>query len=167
MSVALYFPHPLPWRHSLHIMLTKACVLVRVVAQEVSRWLPIAAAQDRALVRSCGICDGQSWVELSYGRRSVLQFVLVSGSPLGPWPHFILILSWWQLLCCSSCRAPSLTRGRVCNLQCNRWLVRSLRTNNHTLPSHLRPCSLFVASYGSQGLWWRYSNTPPHRVPLC
>jgi hypothetical protein len=59
-------------------------------------------------------------------------------------------------------RTPSLTRGRVCNLQCNRWLVRSLRTNNHALPSHLRLCSLFVASYDSQGLRWRYSNPPPH-----
>jgi hypothetical protein len=59
--------------------------------------------------------------------------------------------------------------GRVCNLQCNRWLVRSLRTNNHTLPSHLWLCSLFVASYNSQGLRWRYSNPPPHGVfvPLC
>jgi hypothetical protein len=56
--------------------------------------------------------------------------------------------------------------GRVCNLQCNRWLVRSLSTNNHTLPSHLRLCSLFVASYGSQGLRWKYSNPPPHGVPL-
>jgi hypothetical protein len=59
---------------------------------------------------------------------------------------------------------PSLTRGRVCNLQCNRWEVRSLRTNNHTLPSHLRLCSLFVASYESQGLRWRYPNPPPHGV---
>jgi hypothetical protein len=48
-------------------------------------------------------------------------------------------------------RAPSLARGQVCNLQCNRLLVRSLRTNNHTLPSHLRLCSLFVASHDSQG----------------
>jgi hypothetical protein len=38
------------------------------------------------------------------------------------------------------------------NLHCNRWLVRSLRTNNHTLPSHLRLCSLLVASYDSQRL---------------
>jgi hypothetical protein len=53
---------------------------------------------------------------------------------------------------------PSLRRGRVCNLQCTRWLVRSLRTNSHTLPSHLRLCSLFVASYDSQGLQWRHSN---------
>jgi hypothetical protein len=44
----------------------------------------------------------------------------------------------------------------------NRWLVRSLRTNNHTLPSHLRLCSLSVAYYDSQGLRWMYSNPPPH-----
>jgi hypothetical protein len=40
--------------------------------------------------------------------------------------------------------------------------TRSLRTNNHTLPSHLRLCSLYVASYDSQGLRWRYCNPPPH-----
>jgi hypothetical protein len=82
----------------------------------------------------------------------------------GPWPDCTFILSLWQLLCCSSCRAPSLTRGRVCNLQCNRWLVKSLRTNNHTLPSHLRLCSIFVDSYDSQGLRWNYSNPPLHGV---
>jgi hypothetical protein len=98
---------------------------------------------------------------LSYGRRPVDQFGLVSGSTLRPMTRFYLILSLSQLLCCSSCRASSLTRGRICNLQCTRWLVRSLRTNNHTLPSHLRLCSLFVASYDSQqGLRWRYSNPP-------
>jgi hypothetical protein len=59
-------------------------------------------------------------------------------------------------------RAPSLRRGRVCSLQCNRWLVRSLTTNNHTLLSYLRLSSLFVASYDSQGLRWKYSNPPPH-----
>jgi hypothetical protein len=41
---------------------------------------------------------------------------------------------------------------------------RLLTTNNHTLPSHLRLCSLFVASYDSQGLRWKYSNPPPHGV---
>jgi hypothetical protein len=59
-------------------------------------------------------------------------------------------------------RALSLRGGRVCSLQCNRWLVRSLTTNNHTLLSHLRLCSLSVASYDSQGLRWKYSNPPPH-----
>jgi hypothetical protein len=57
-------------------------------------------------------------------------------------------------------------RGRVCNLQCNRWLVRSLRTNNHTLQSHRRLCSLFATSYDSQELLWRYSNPPPHGVTV-
>jgi hypothetical protein len=53
----------------------------------------------------------------------------------GPWPDFnfpcltvgahdqILIFFVWQFLS-SSCRAPSLTRGQVCNLQCNHSLVR-------------------------------------------
>jgi hypothetical protein len=38
----------------------------------------------------------------------------------------------------------------------------SLRTNNHTLPSHLILCSLFVASYDWQGQRWRYFNPPAH-----
>jgi hypothetical protein len=98
-------------------------------------------------------------------RLSVDQLVLVSGSPLGPMTRFYLYPFFWQFLC-SSYRAPSLMRGRVCNLQCNRWLVRSLRT----LPSHLRLCSLFVSSYESQGLRCRYSNPPTHWefvVMLC
>jgi hypothetical protein len=77
-----------------------------------------------------------------------------------------------QILSCSSfssdnyfillSKAPSLTGKRVCSLQCNHPLVRAVTPNNHTLPSHLRLCSLFVASYDSQGLWWKYSNPPPH-----
>jgi hypothetical protein len=59
-------------------------------------------------------------------------------------------------------KAPSLPRKRVCSLQCTHSLVRL--TPNHTLPSHLRLCSLFVASYDSQGLRWKYSNPPPHGV---
>jgi hypothetical protein len=39
----------------------------------------------------------------------------------GPWPDFILILSLVAIACSASCRTPSLTRGRVCNLQCNHW----------------------------------------------
>jgi hypothetical protein len=83
-----------------------------------------------------------------------------------PWPHYVFLFfflfdNYFVVLP----RAPSLTRGRVCSLQCNRWLSRSLTTNNHTLPSHLRLCSLFVASYDSQGLRWRYSNPPTHGVP--
>jgi hypothetical protein len=61
-------------------------------------------------------------------------------------------------------KEPSLTRKRVCGLQCNHSLVRLLTPNNHTLPSHLRLCSLFGASYDSQGQRWKYSNPPPHLV---
>jgi hypothetical protein len=99
-------------------------------------------------------------------RQTVNQFVLVSDSPLEPLIRFYLVLlfsfdSYFILFPMAS----SLTRKWVCCLQCLHWLVRSLTTNNHTLPSHLRLCSLSVASYDSQGLRWRYSNSPPHREP--
>jgi hypothetical protein len=55
-------------------------------------------------------------------------------------------------------------RKRVCSLQCNHSLVRAVTPNNYTLPSQLRLCSLFVASYDSQGQRWKYSNLPPHGV---
>jgi hypothetical protein len=80
----------------------------------------------------------------------------------GPWPDFIFFFSFDNYFAVFP--RVSLTRGRVCSLQCNPWLDRSLTTNNHTLPSHLRLCSLFVASYNSQGIQWRYSNSPPHGV---
>jgi hypothetical protein len=53
-----------------------------------------------------------------------------------PWPDFILLFflrltNYFILLS----KAPSLTRKRVCSLQCNHSLVR-------TLLSHLRLCSL-------------------------
>jgi hypothetical protein len=79
-----------------------------------------------------------------------------------------------QILSCSSfssdnyfilrSKASSLTRKRVCSLQCSHSLVRAVTSNNYTLPSHLRLRSLFVASYDSQGLRWKYSNPPPHGV---
>jgi hypothetical protein len=102
----------------------------------------------------------------SCSRQSVDQFVWISGLPLGPLTRFYLAL----LSSSDNCfillsKAPSLTRKRVCSLQCNRSVVRLLMPNNHTLPFHLRLCSLFVASYDSQGLRWKYSNLPPHGVP--
>jgi hypothetical protein len=100
--------------------------------------------------------------KLIYDRQSVGQCVLVPGTHLGPVTNFFSLLEIFFRQLWVYFVVPSLTRGLVCNLQCNRWLVRSLRTNNHTLPSHLRLCSLFVVSYGSQGLRWRYSNPPPH-----
>jgi hypothetical protein len=73
-----------------------------------------------------------------------------------------------RILACSSSAfdASSLTRERICSLQCNHSLVMAVTPNNYTLPSHLRLCSLSVASYDSQGLRWKYSNPPPHRDAL-
>jgi hypothetical protein len=59
---------------------------------------------------------------------------LVLGLLWGPWP--VLIFFVWQLLS-SSCRATSLTWGRVSNLQCNDSLV-SLGIHNQILLPHLR-----------------------------
>jgi hypothetical protein len=104
-----------------------------------------------------------SWVEFSCGFMQPVRLGI--GPPFGTLD---------QILSCSSfssdnyfilrSKAPSLTRKRVCILQCSHSLVRSL-TPNHTVPPHLRPCSLFVASYDSQGLRWKYSNPPPHGCP--
>jgi hypothetical protein len=93
-------------------------------------------------------------------RLTVNQFVWVSGLPLGPLTRFYLAFSSdnYFILCS---KAPSLTRKRVCSLQCNHSLVRSLMPN-HTLLPHLRLCSFFVTCYDSQGLRWKYSNPPPH-----
>jgi hypothetical protein len=64
-----------------------------------------------------------SW-SCSCGRQSVDQFVWVSGLPLGPLTRFYITLlfsadNYFILLS----KASSLTRKRVCSLQCNHSLV--------------------------------------------
>jgi hypothetical protein len=115
----------------------------------------VKATPDKLGVRSC-----------SCVRQTVDQFVLVSGLPLGPMTRFYLSplfssVSYFILLPTAS----SLTRRRVCSLECLHSMVRSLTTNNHILPCHPRLCSLSVSSYDSQGLRWKYSNPPPHGEP--
>jgi hypothetical protein len=82
--------------------------------------------------------------KLIYDRRPVGQSVLVSGSNLDPMTR--VLFSVWRLRV-SWCRAPSLTRGRVCNIlvQLLPDLVRAVtleskfrRTHDHILLSHLR-----------------------------
>jgi hypothetical protein len=48
--------------------------------------------------------------------QSVRQCVLVSGTPLGPMTRFYFFLYFARKLLALSLGAPSLTRGRVCNL---------------------------------------------------
>jgi hypothetical protein len=110
-------------------------------------------------------------LKLIYDRQSVAQSVRVPGTQLGPVTNFFSLLEIFfrQLRVCYFV-ALSLTRGRICNLLYNCfWPLpeqvtlgsKSCRTHGHILLSHLRQCSLFVASYDSQGLRWRYSNPPP------
>jgi hypothetical protein len=65
------------------------------------------------------------------------------GPPFGTLDQILSCSSFfgWQLLY-SSFEGASLRRKRVCSLQCNHSLVRLLTPHNHTLPSHLRLCSL-------------------------
>jgi hypothetical protein len=55
-------------------------------------------------------------LSLSYCRRSVDQFFLVSASLWGTWPNFILFLSLVTITLLFFLWAPSLTRGRICKL---------------------------------------------------
>jgi hypothetical protein len=75
----------------------------------------------------------------SCGRLTVDQFVWISGLLLGPLSRFYLALlfsfdSYFILFP----TVFSMTRKRVCSLQCLHSLVKPLTTNNHTLSSHLR-----------------------------
>jgi hypothetical protein len=78
----------------------------------------------------------------------------------GPWPDFICSLVWHVLA--SSFREPSLTRGRVCILQCTSLPGQSREApiTIHYVPFETgfpfrRPLRLV-------GLRWKYSNPPPH-----
>jgi hypothetical protein len=87
-----------------------------------------------------------------YDWQSVGQFVLVSWPSWSRWPDvtFICVTITFYF----SCRAPSLTRGRVCNLQCNAassissYIVPDglsassswCRTHNQILISLFSPC---------------------------
>jgi hypothetical protein len=113
-------------------------------------------------------CPNLSYVmclELEFFLRPTVSRPISSGigPPFGTLEQILSCSSFFvRQLRYSAFKASSLTRKRVCSLQCNHSLVRSLKTNNHTLPSHLTLCSLFVASYDSQGLRWKHSNPPPH-----
>jgi hypothetical protein len=81
-----------------------------------------------------------SEVKLIYDRRSVGQSILVSGS------HDQIFFFVWRLRV-FLCVAPSLTRGLVCDLLVQSFLVlaravtlgsKSRRTHDHILLSHLR-----------------------------
>jgi hypothetical protein len=90
-------------------------------------------------IRTCGL-PACSIVEVEVTLRlmvsqSVSQYALVSGTPLGPMTRFYFFLPFPQNCFAVRLGAPSLTRERVCNLQCNLSVVTVRRTHNHTLLS--------------------------------
>jgi hypothetical protein len=107
--------------------------------------------------------------------------------PFGAYDQFLISCSKITFLS-SLRRAPSLTRGRVCNLHCSHSVVRVAQIHNLILLSHLRlpqpggpgPRIYIPQEQGGPvippgtgfslrrllrlaGLRWRYCNTPPHR----
>jgi hypothetical protein len=124
-----------------------------------------------AVIRRRDCCNVK--LKLIYDRQSVGQSVLVSGTDLGPVTNFFSLLEIFfrQLRICYFV-APSLTRGRVCNLLYNCFWALPEQSILGQVPQNSRPyftvssetVSPFVASYDSQGLRWRYSNPPPHGV---
>jgi hypothetical protein len=84
-------------------------------------WNVVSFCQTRALPSAV---TSRSWSWSSCGRQSVDQFVWVSGLPLGPLTRFYLALlfSADKYVIILS-KASSLTRKRVCSLQCNHSLV--------------------------------------------
>jgi hypothetical protein len=81
--------------------------------RELTGLFQLAAGTELCGVEWSWICD----------RQSVGQYVLVSGRFWGPWPDFICSLVCHVLA--SWCSAPSLTRGRVCILQCTSLTAQS------------------------------------------
>jgi hypothetical protein len=67
----------------------------RAIAQEVSRWLPTAAARVQTRVYSCGICGGQSGAGAGFLR--VLQFPLsIFITPISPQSASPIIRGWYN-----------------------------------------------------------------------
>jgi hypothetical protein len=107
---------------------------------------------------------GKSKSKLLYDWRSVNQYVLQSGTPLGPMTKCYLFLLFCQKIALLFVLGLPLWGeygSGICSVICQ-WSELG-RTHNHTLLSHLRLLrSLSVASYDSQGLRWKYSYPPPH-----
>jgi hypothetical protein len=85
---------------------------------------------------TCLVAPVQLKLKLIYDRRSVGQYVLVSGSHLEPMTRFLFYV--WQLRN-SLCGAPSLTRGWVRNLlvQLLQDLARAVTLVSKTRRTHV------------------------------
>jgi hypothetical protein len=97
-----------------------------------------------------------------YDLRSGDLFVFVLGNPFGSHDQIFLFPLFRQKIALLFVLGRPLwreDRSAMCSA-IHQW-SESWRTHNRTLLFHLRLLSsLFVASYDSQGLRWKYSNPP-------
>jgi hypothetical protein len=113
----------------------------------------ILVPQSRQFSTNCCVCSS---------RRSVDQFVLVSNTPLGPMARFFHFLSVRQLVFLRLERPSWRVDG------CLIYSYNSAILPGPSLAELIAPScclvweSLFVASYYSLGLQWKYSNLLPH-----
>jgi hypothetical protein len=151
-----------PWLHFTDHYHTQPSVLSHVAS---SNGDPTAATSLTAVPRL------RPWLE---AKVEVTLWLTVSqsacicvGHPFGgPWPEFTFPFFCRKIALLFVLGRPLWREDGsvICSAIC-RW-SQSQRTHNHTLLSHLRLlASLSVASYESQGLWWKYSYPPPHRDP--
>jgi hypothetical protein len=128
--------------------------VVRIYVVSVNLWIRTmvkTARQNWLLVKSKS--------KLLYDWRSVSQYVLVLGTPLGPMARFFFFLLFCRKIALLFVFGRPLWREEgavICSAICQ-W-SESRRFHNHTLLPHLR-----LLGYDSQGLWWRYPYPPPHR----
>jgi hypothetical protein len=102
-------------------------------------------------------------VKFTLELTDISQYVLVSSPLWDLWSDVTscIKVSVWKLLS-HIYGAPSLTRGRVCSLQCNHSMARVGITRNHTLLSHLSTRFPYLYPLGTG--WPSY--TPRHWVPF-
>jgi hypothetical protein len=110
------------------------------------------------------LAKAKSKSKLLYDWRSISQYVLVSGIPLGPMTRLYFFFLFCQKIVLLFILGRPLGREAwsiIFSAICL-W-SESRGTRNCTLLSYLRLLgSLYVGSYDSQGLRWKYFCPPPH-----
>jgi hypothetical protein len=99
----------------------------------------------------CFRTPGKSKSKLYYDRQSFGQSLLVSGTHLGPRDQFFLLEFFFRQLRVYYFVAPSLTRGRACNLLYNCFWALPEQSLLGRIPAELRP--YFTVSFETPPTW--------------